>query len=475
MSNVVFWFRRDLRLADNPALRRAIDIAISGSASVIPLFIVDERLTAPSGSNRLVFLDHALQSLVNDGVPLVRRVGSPMDVFPTLVADHDVRHVVFSADFGPYGTIRDESIMANLNSLGVATHIVDSPYVNVPGSVNKADGTPYRVFTPYSKVWLAQTGSCVPARTIDPRKVPWAKVDSESWSTGAPLSLCLPEPSERGANQRLREFVASGDVDRYDDARDNPAADATSRLSAYLKFGLLHPRQVLAAVRASPGPTNSPGRRTFVSEICWREFYADVLFRQPESARNELNASLVNIEFDSGDEANEKFEAWKNGRTGFPFVDAGMRQLQTQGWMHNRVRMVVASFLVKDLHLDWRWGARWFMNQLVDGDLASNQHGWQWTAGTGTDAAPYFRVFNPVSQGKKFDPKGDYVRRFVPELAHLGVKFIHEPWLSAKFGEFGSETPLGRSPKYPERIVDHANERAIALARYGAAKLGLPN
>jgi deoxyribodipyrimidine photo-lyase len=244
----------------------------------------------------------------------------------------------------------------------------------------------------------------------------------------------IPDPIplwERFRDERLPD---------YKTARDRPDLDATSRLSPYLRWGLLHPRTLLAEL------DDSEGAATFRSELAWREFYADVLWHKPDTARQNYDRKFDRMEHDTDD---GRFRAWCEGRTGYPIVDAGMRQLLVEGWMHNRVRMIVASFLVKDLHLPWWWGARHFMRHLVDGDLASNQHGWQWVAGSGTDAAPYFRVFNPTTQGERFDPSGDYVRRYVPELRDVPGKQVHQPH---------------------DPIVDHAHERQVALARYGAVK-----
>jgi deoxyribodipyrimidine photo-lyase len=260
----------------------------------------------------------------------------------------------------------------------------------------------------------------------------------------------LDAAGEVAARERWEAF-ASDALDRYHETRDHPALDGTSSLSAALKFGEIHPRTLLDGLARRRGR----GADLFEAELAWREFYADVLWHRPDTAREYLRPEFAGLRHD---DPGERFTAWKRGETGFPFVDAGMRQLLAEGWMHNRLRMVVASFLVKDLHIEWQHGARWFMRRLRDGDLASNSHGWQWTAGCGTDAAPYFRVFNPVSQGLRFDPDGEYVRRHVPELGHLPGRAAHEPWKQAD----------GYAQGYPERIVDHAVERAEALARYAA-------
>ena len=262
-----------------------------------------------------------------------------------------------------------------------------------------------------------------------------------------PDGVELPDAGERAALTRWQDYVAD-DLGDYHDGRDRPDLHATSRMSVHLKWGEIHPRTMLAEL--SGDTRKSVG--TYRKELAWREFYADVLHQRPETARDYLRPEFARMDYD---EPGPAFEAWQEGRTGFPIVDAGMRQLRATGWMHNRVRMIVASFLVKDLHVEWQHGARHFMHWLVDGDLASNQHGWQWVAGCGTDAAPYFRIFNPTTQGKKFDPAGDYVRRWVPELRDVADKHVHEP----------AEDPAGLPEGYPAPIVDHAEARREALDR----------
>ncbi len=265
----------------------------------------------------------------------------------------------------------------------------------------------------------------------------------------------LPTAGEDAALRRWRAF-RDGPLMEYAEMRNRPDQPGTSAMSAHLKYGEIHPRTLLADLAAKRGKNVESYR----SELAWREFYADVLFHHPRSAREYLRPDMARMTYATGKTADEHFRAWSEGRTGYPFVDAGMRQLRAEGWVHNRVRMVVASFLVKDLHVEWQRGAREFMHWLRDGDLASNNHGWQWVAGSGTDAAPYFRVFNPVTQGRKFDPDGDYVRRYVPELRSIEGAAVHEPWA----------LPDGVPGGYPERIVDHAEERKVALARYEAVR-----
>jgi deoxyribodipyrimidine photo-lyase len=464
----IVWFRRDLRVADQPALSKAVNEANATDGSVLPVFILDPKLGSTSGPNRLAFLYDALRSLRNDGVPLVIRLGDPLKEIPALAAEFKATRVHVSADFGPYGRIRDDQVAAALKKQQRELVVTGSSYVIDPGTVRKGDGTPFKVFTPFKRVWELEARNAAPGKAIDPHLAPWWRdvVTEEIPQRPSKATGLLPEATEAAAHERLKTFLKHNLAD-YDAMRNDPGADATSRLSADLKYGLLHPRQILPSLR-QPGT----GPDVFRTELCWREFYADVLWHQPHTARHALVTAMEGMRVDTGPTADERFDAWCLGRTGFPFIDAGMRQLLAEGWMHNRVRMAVASFLVKDLHLDWRRGASWFMRHLVDGDLASNQHGWQWTAGTGTDASPYFRVFNPISQGKKFDPHGVYVRRYVPELASLADKFIHEPWLAPSaeptslFDDAGAPT----ASSYPAPIVDHAAERIESLARYAEVR-----
>jgi deoxyribodipyrimidine photo-lyase len=327
---------------------------------------------------------------------------------------------------------------------------IGSPYAVDPGTIVTREDHPYKVFTPFYRAWK-DIGCDAPIP--QPRSVRWVEELRDDGIPQAPATAAvLPSAGEAAAQRRLDAFVA-GSASEYGVERDRPDLDSTSRLSPYLKWGCLHPRQVLARLGSSAGD------ESFRSELAWREFYADVLFDRPDTVRLAYRGQMGSMRLDTGTMADERFDAWRLGRTGYPLVDAGMRQLLAEGWMHNRVRMVVASFLVKDLHIDWTRGARHFMEHLVDGDVASNQHGWQWVAGTGTDAAPYFRVFNPVSQSKRFDPDGAYIRRWVPELADLDRRRIHEPWLAAP-------DLFGQGEPYADPIVDHAVERQEALARY---------
>jgi deoxyribodipyrimidine photo-lyase len=451
VAPAVYWFRRDLRLDDLPAL----DVATgSGSDGVVPLFVADPALLGPAGPNRRHFLAGALRALDRDlGGTLVLRWGDPAQVVPRLAAEVGARTVAATRDFGPYGTRRDRSVSTALAAEGRRLVAVDSAYAVAPGDVRTAGGSPFQVFTAYRRRWGA-VGWDPPTPTAAPRFV---TADSDialgdlsdgvalpgrwglpAWWDGLPLGRAerLPDAGAPAARARLDEFVA-GPLAGYATGRDLPGVPGTSGLSPSLHFGCIHPRTVLDRL----GTGSGPGRLR--DELAWREFYADVLWNQPGSARTAWLPHGKFLRWDTGAEAQRRFAAWATGTTGYPMVDAGMRQLLAEGWMHNRARMVTASFLVKDLHLDWRLGARWFMWHLVDGDLASNQHGWQWVAGTGTDAAPFHRVLNPLRQQERFDPDGIYVDRY---LSGDGAGPVVEP------------------------IVDHQAERAEALERFAEAR-----
>jgi deoxyribodipyrimidine photo-lyase len=448
-DTAVLWFRRDLRLADHPALLAAA----SAAPRTVALFVLDDRLLGPSGPARTAFLAGCLRELDADlDGRLLVRAGDPAEVVADTARRFGAGSVHVSADAGPYGRERDERVAEALAGDDVRLVRTGSPYAVTPGRVRKADGEPYRVFTPFHRAWLAH-GWRDPADSAA-GATDWVRPPDELRAeplAAPPCDAELPEPGEAAALAAWADF-RGGALGDYSGQRDRPGRPGTSRLSAYLKFGSLHPRTLLAGLSGDDG--------TFRGELAWRDFYADVLWHAPRTARQNIDRRFDAMPLDSGDEAEDRFTAWCAGETGYPIVDAGMRQLLAEGWMHNRVRMIVASFLVKDLHLPWWRGARHFMRYLVDGDLASNQHGWQWTAGSGTDAAPYFRIFNPTAQGERFDPHGDYVRRYVPQLREVSGKAVHKPW--ALRG--------GPPPGYPEPIVDHAAERADALARYELVK-----
>ncbi len=432
----IVWFRRDLRLADHPALATAA----ADHRDVVPVFVIDP-VFGEAGPARRAFLHDTLVALdgsirAQSGAGLVIRRGDPAVEIPKLAEESGAEAVYVSRDYGPYGRRRDAAVADRLRADGRRLRGVGSPYAVDPGGVRKADGTPYAVFTPFSKVWRS-VGWDDPLDAPLEGDVGWAgdAVSSDSLGPRPDPGCDLPPAGEAAAHDRWSDFL-SGALDEYDEQRDVPALDGTSRLSPHLKWGTIHPRQLLAALDASGA--GSRAHTVFSAELAWREFYADILSEQPRTAWQNLNRRMDAMPVDTGAAARRRFDRWAAGTTGFGLVDAGMRQLAATGWMHNRVRMVTASFLVKDLHLPWQWGARWFMDHLVDGDLASNNHGWQWAAGTGSDAAPYFRVFNPSTQRERYDPSGEYVTRWAPD-------------------------PV-------EPMLDHAEERREALRRLDAIK-----
>jgi deoxyribodipyrimidine photo-lyase len=446
MTTRVLWFRRDLRLHDHPALAEAAD-----DASVLGLFVLDPALWRTAGTARRAWLAASLRALsASMDDRLVVRLGDPRTLVASYAAEVGAASVHVTGETTPYGVARDAAVEEALAAADVAWRPAGTPYAVDPGSVLNGSGEPYKVFTPFARAWR-EHGWEAPLPL--PRGVDWVRTESGQ-RVAAMLDKALreapegmPTAGEEAAVRRWRGFRDDALTD-YSDARDRPAVDGTSRLSPYLKLGVVHPRQLLADL----GGRRGEGASTYVTELAWREFYADVLWHRPRTAWEDLK-QVPGLTYDDPADA---VQAWKDGRTGFPIVDAGMRQLRHEGWMHNRVRMITASFLTKDLHVWWPVGARHFLDLLVDGDVASNNHGWQWVAGTGTDASPYFRVFNPTTQGTKFDPSGDYVRRWVPELAHLDGKAAHEPWKHDR----------GYAEGYPRPIVDHAEERAEALRRY---------
>jgi len=442
------WFRRDLRINDHPALLAAIESA----EQVLPLFILDKKQIDEAGEKLLAYMGQSLRALDESlGNRLHIIEGDQVEVLKELIAQYGVEEVHISAEYERFGAERD----ARVEAAGIKLVRTGSPYAVTPGGVLKpSDATPYKVYTPFYRGWRTH-GYRAPAVTPKKFKIVQPTEKYRAFPDFPfPKDVQIIAAGENAALARFEAFTDSG-LDGYDENRNLASIDGTSKMSTYLKFGEIHPRTLLANLG------ESKAHDTFRKEIAWREFYADVLFNNPMTDLEYYAPKFKEMRYDK---PGKQFTAWCEGKTGYPFVDAAMRQLILEGWMHNRTRMVVASFLVKDLHLEWQIGERFFAEHLVDYDVASNAHGWQWTAGCGTDASPNYRIFNPIEQGKRFDENGDYIRRYVPELAHLSASEIHEPWLFLD----------GYSKGYPERVVDHATERLESLARLQEIKADKP-
>ncbi len=468
MTTALYWFRRDLRLADNPALAHALRSA----GRVVPLFILapEEEGPWPLGSASRWWLHHSLvaldAALRRRGSRLLVRRGPSLQALRQVVAETGAGQVYWNRLYEPVAIARDRTVKQSLREDGLVVESFNSALLREPWTATRDKGEPYKVFTPYWKALLKQGlgGPVLPApATLPPLSPEWRGVSVEElgllpkidWAGGLRETW---RPGEAGAWARLEAFT-DADAGHYADKRDRPDLAGTSRLAPFLHFGEIGPRQILAALTAAEGTV---GAECFTRQLCWREFAHYLLFHFPHTPENPLDGRFQHFPWNTPDP--QTLRAWQQGKTGIPLVDAGMRQLWQTGWMHNRVRMVVASFLVKNLRIHWLEGARWFWDTLVDADLANNTLGWQWTAGCGADAAPYFRVFNPVLQGGRFDPQGEYVRRWVPELARLPDKHIHQPWQAPATLLESCGVRLGVD--YPQPIVDLKTSREQALAAF---------
>ena len=470
MSPVILWFRRNLRLHDNPALRAAAE----AGRPVVPVYISDE--LDVGGASRwwlhcsLSRLDSALEE---HGAGLVIRRGEPGELLPEIVESVGAEAVFFSRRYEPKARAQESALEGALDGC-CDLEGFDDAVISHPERVMTGAGTPYKVFTPF---WKAATGRGEPAEPAPaPARLETTKAGLKPGHIGElGLLPTTPDwagglretwtPGEDGAFQRLEaacEIAAD-----YDENRDRPDLEGTSRLSPHLHFGELSPRQVWHDIRSATPSSAQTGADALLRQLYWRDFSTYLLYHFPKLPEEPLRAEFR--EFPWADDP-DGLKAWQRGRTGYPIVDAGMRQLWETGWMHNRVRMIVASFLVKDLMVPWQAGADWFLDTLVDADLANNSASWQWVAGCGTDAAPYFRIFNPVLQGKKFDPLGDYVRRWVPELERLPAKHIQQPWKADIDVQKAANVIIGED--YPEPIVNHGDARDLALEAYRAIRTG---
>jgi deoxyribodipyrimidine photo-lyase len=463
MSSVaIVWFRRDLRLADNPALDRARHT----HERVLPVYIHDpeaEADWAPGAASRW-WLHHALsgldQRLRKRASRLILARGDSLEELRRMIKVSGAVAVYWNRLYEPSLVERDRVVKRALREDGLEIESENGSLLNEPWELLKGDGSPYKVFTPFwkqvQKHWRVLQPFPEPRQLVLPRRCPATLTTDEldllprlDWADGFRDDW---QPGEPGGRKRLQRFVEEA-VSVYHAQRDHPGTAGTSGLSPHLHFGEVSPRQVVRALDEAGELPAGKGRWSYLREIAWREFSTHLLFHFPHLPEKPLNERFSNFPWrDSGEYADD-LAAWQGGRTGIPMVDAGMRELWATGWMHNRVRMVVASFLTKNLLIPWQEGARWFWDTLVDADLANNTQGWQWTAGCGADAAPYFRVFNPVLQGEKFDPEGDYVRRWCPELRHRGQRDIHHPLSAAEARDCG----------YPEPLVDLRASRQRAL------------
>jgi deoxyribodipyrimidine photo-lyase len=478
VGGVLLWFRQDLRLADNPALLAAV----RHGGPVIPVYVwsSEEEGRWPPGAASRWWLHQSLDrlgaSLRRCGSRLILRRGPTLEALRGLIADSGAVAIYWNRRYEPPVKNRDAAVKTDLRRDGVTAESFNGTLLFEPGAVRTQTGQPYQVFTPFWKACLAAEEPAppaeAPAHLPPPRSWP-ASLDLRElglepaidWAGG--LRACW-QPGEAGASEQLDRFLKQA-LGHYPTGRDRPYCVGTSRLSPHLHFGEISVRQVWSAVRDWRGAKATRIRAgaadSYCRELGWREFAYHLLHHFPHTADQPLREAFADFPWQTDP---EYLRAWQRGRTGYPFVDAGLRELWHTGWMHNRLRMVVASFLVKDLLVSWQQGAAWFWDTLVDADLANNTLGWQWTAGCGADAVPYFRIFNPVSQGEKLDPDGVYVRRWVPELAGLPRRWIHRPWEAPSPVLAGAGVELGVT--YPRPIVDHRQARNSALEAFQKSK-----
>ncbi len=472
MSLAIVWFRQDLRLNDNPAWHKAC----AEHTQVLPLYIHDTQTHALGGAQRW-WLHHSLLALHDSldklNLPLCLQHGTPLTLLQKIIKEQGVDAIYWNRCYEPASISRDTHIKSILNQEGIKIHSHNGSLFNEPWTIQNKSGSYFKVFTPYWKhclqhmaipdvkiTSLRPTCPPIPGETLNhwqllPTRPNWAKAFHEEW-----------EPGEAGALKKLDRFIEQH-LNDYQINRNIPALDASSKLSPHLHWGEISPWTIWRAIeKAKQNPScNTASADHFLSEMGWREFSYHLLYHFPTLPQCNFKNSFDSFPWQNNKSA---LKQWQTGNTGYPIVDAGMRELWHTGYMHNRVRMIVASFLTKDLLIDWREGAAWFWDTLVDADLANNSASWQWVAGCGADAAPYFRIFNPVLQSAKFDPSGEYIRQWVPELRDIPTRWIHEPWEAPQH-----ELPQNLDERYPKPMVNHLEAKKIALANYGVISKGI--
>jgi deoxyribodipyrimidine photo-lyase len=462
-KTVLWWIREDFRLADNPALHHA---ALAGK--VLPVYIFDTTAARPLGEASKAWLHRSLMEikaqLAARGIPILFRKGNPKHILVETIKNSGASAVFWNRIYESDRLKADDEIQSELKDQGIQSFAYNGSLLFEPNQILSKSGTPYRVFTPFSKACKANEidiplpipkniGAAEPLRSenpkawnLSPAKPDWSALFWKTWKVG-----------EEEGRKRLASFLDTN-AKSYETNRDIPSIHGTSGLSPYLRWGQISPRQIWNAARFQSDMSPNNGIDRFLNELLWREFSHHLLFHYPDMPRAPLRTSFSTFPWRKDQEG---LEVWQKGKTGYPLVDAGMRQLWQSGWMHNRVRMIVASFLVKHLLVPWQKGEAWFWDTLLDADSANNAASWQWVAGCGSDAAPFFRIFNPITQSQRFDTNGDYIRRYVPELAKLDAKYIHAPWLAPQEDLAKANIVLGKN--YPLPIVDHAMARTRAL------------
>jgi len=476
MKRIIWWCRRDFRLKDNTAL----SMALQDAEEVLPVFVLDDRLlySARVRGPRLAWMLDGLRvfdaDLRQHGARLIVRRGDPAAELAALCRETGAEAVYLNRDYSPYATRRDAQVAAVLNKTGFLVETFKDLVIHEQGEIRGQQGKPYEVYTPYHKAWEKLPK---PAILSLPQKLFKLRADDAISSLPIPTAVeldcsAVPQPiampGEHNAVARLEAF-ANAAIWQYSSGRDLLGMDGTALLSPYLRWGMISPRQCYwraqQALHEAETEAAQQSVLTWIRELIWRDFNYEILARAPHIVRRNYQALYDVLAWQN---RADWFAAWQAGQTGYPVVDAAMRQLRTTGWVHNRARMIVASFLCKDLLIDWHWGEHYFMANLLDGDVANNVGGWQWTAGTGTDAAPYFRIFNPTTQSEKFDPGGHYIQRWLPELANVPTRYIHTPHLMPAEQQKQAGCIIGKH--YPQPLVNHNYQRGLALALYGAAR-----